>query len=208
MAKKIDDRVLLEMVDKDIPQKDIAEHFRVSAPAICQRLRKIRKATLPESCQTLTEKQKKFVVAMSEGATRVNAAMESFDCVNRESAKQVSTQLMKRDDIQIAISELMEQEGIGRRYRIRTLKRHIDNTLDPQASLKGVDIANKMENLYNEQPIIIPISFADLTDNARARRRERIEVEKKHGYKHDEYGEVIDIEPDVVEAEVVETAEA
>jgi len=147
--RKTDDKVILEMLEQGITQKQIAAHFGVSGPAICKRAKRLRTSqTEPESFEKLTDKEKKFVLAKAEGKTHSQAALGSFECGSMASAKSIGSQLMKRDDIQTAISEIFEQEGVGRRHRIRTLKKHIDNELDSHVSLKGVDIANKMEGLY------------------------------------------------------------
>jgi hypothetical protein len=39
--RKIDDNVLLQMVEKGIQQKEIAEHFKCSPAAVCKRLKRL-----------------------------------------------------------------------------------------------------------------------------------------------------------------------
>ena len=149
MARKTDDKVILEMLEQGSSQKAIAAHFGVTGAAICKRVKRLRTSQAePESFLKLTSKEQRFVLAKAEGKTNSQSALNSFECGSMASAKSIGSQLMGRDDIKIAICDIMEEEGIGRRHRIRTLKKHIDNTLDSHVSLKGVDIANKMEGLY------------------------------------------------------------
>ena len=54
---------------------------------------------------------------------------------------------MKNKDIQEAISELMEQEGLGRHYRVKKLKSHVENR-DPGVSLRALDMSFKLGDDY------------------------------------------------------------
>jgi phage terminase small subunit len=161
---KINKKVLLEMLQAgNIMQKQMAEHFGVTEAAISKEKKKLLPVlNIPESFAALTTKEKKFVLARVEGQTMRQSALSAFECGSMDSAKNIGSQLAKRDDIQMAISQIMEEEGIGRRHRIRALKRHIDNEHDAQASLKGIDIANKMEGIYVEKQISVNVDYADL----------------------------------------------
>ena len=87
----------------------------------------------PQSLEKLTDKEQKFVVAVAEGKSRTQAAMDSFDVSTRASAKAMQNVLMQKDDIKIAIAELMQIFGLTRGYRINKLKTHIDH-VDPGIS--------------------------------------------------------------------------
>ena len=154
MRRKTDDSIILEMLEEGHTQKAIAEHFGVSPAAICKRVAKINAVLrVQKNCATLKAKEKIFCLEVASGQTKTAAALASYECGSRESAKNIGSQLTKRDDINLAISQIMDQESIGSRHRIKTLKRHIDNELDAHASLKGVDIANKMDGIYVEKHV-------------------------------------------------------
>jgi hypothetical protein len=137
-----------ESEDKRGIQKKLADHFKVSPVAIHKRLKKI--LPKPQNLEKLTDKEQKFVVAVSEGKSRTQAAMDSFDVSSRESAKALQNALMQKDDIRLAIAELMDIYGLTRGYRINKLKNHIDH-VDPGISLKGLDMSFKLDGLYSPE---------------------------------------------------------
>jgi hypothetical protein len=182
---KINKKVLLEMLQAgNLMQKQMAEHFGVTEAAISKEKRKL--LLVPESFKSLTDKEKKFVLARAEGKTQTQAALASFECGSMDSAKNIGSQLAKRDDIQKAISLIMEEEGIGRRHRIRALKRHIDNHHDTQASLKGIDIANKMEGIYIEKQVNVNVDYADLCKGLAEVQAQRKELLRELGMSSEE----------------------
>lgn len=153
--RKIDDSELIQMIKEGkLSQREMAEHFGCSQPAISKMKRKYKKWGLlkdpnevPESFKNLTEKEQKFVIARLEGKNQTESALASFDCSTPESAKSIGSHLMQKNDIKIAISELMQDRGLTRTLRVDKLKEHIEHK-DPGTSLKGIDIANRMEGLY------------------------------------------------------------
>jgi phage terminase small subunit len=178
---RINKEVLLEMLRAaNITQNQIAVHFGVTEAAISKMKKKLL-PVVPESFASLSEKEKRFVLARVEGKTATQAALASFECGSMASAKNIGSQLVKRDDIQIAISLIMEEEGIGRRHRIRALKKHIDNQHDAQASLKGIDIANKMEGIYVEKQIQVHASYSDLQKSLAELLEKRKQLEMELG---------------------------
>ena len=64
------DETILQMLKDGRTQKEIAEHFGVSPPAICKRVKKILPP--PESLQKLTEKEQTFAMAISSGMTQTD----------------------------------------------------------------------------------------------------------------------------------------
>ena len=129
-------------------QKDIAKHFNVSSVAICKRLKKL----LPDSeailnKHNLTEKERGFVIEKAKGKSNVQAVMNSYDVTSKESAKAMGTKLMDKPEIQQSIAELMDNCGLTRNYRIRKLKQHVDR-IDPQVSLRALDMSFKLDNSY------------------------------------------------------------
>ncbi len=59
----IDDENLLKMLDAGMSQKEIANHFGVSCPSVCKKIKRLspKKAKLPDSVEVLTDKEKSFV---------------------------------------------------------------------------------------------------------------------------------------------------
>ena len=165
MTRKTDDRKILEMLEEGKSQKEIAEFFNVSPAAICKRVKKINAVLRVEkSLEGLTDKQKKFALTVANGESATNAALSSFDCNSRDSAKTVGKELMRRDDINAAISTLMQEEGLTRRYRVQRLKSHIDHP-DPNVSLKGLDQSWKLDGAYAEEKHVHVVSYVGMVEN-------------------------------------------
>ena len=54
---------------------------------------------------------------------------------------------MDKEEIRLAIDELMEQAGMGRRYRVQRLKACVDHP-DPNVTLKALDQSWKLDGSY------------------------------------------------------------
>ncbi|MBT9165316.1 MAG: hypothetical protein DDT23_01333 [candidate division WS2 bacterium] len=148
--KKIDDNLLLELHKQGLNQKQIAERLGVSNVAIHKRLRHLCPPPLPESFEALTEPQKKFAIEVAKGETATNAALKSYEVTSRESAKVIGSNLMKHPQIREAVEDLMHEEGLTKRYRIRRLKQHVDSP-DGFISLKALDMSFKLDGTYKEK---------------------------------------------------------
>ena len=174
--RKIDDNLLLQLFreseDKRGIQKKLADHFKVSPVAIHKRLKKI--LPKPQNLEKLTDKEQKFVVAVSEGKSRTQAAMDSFDVSSRESAKALQNALMQKDDIKIAINELMNIFGLTRGYRINKLKSHVDH-VDPNISLKAIDQTWKLDGSYSSEKPDVIVDIRALVLQCSAREKELTE---------------------------------
>ena len=107
--KKIDDRVMLEMVGQGRLQTEISERFGVSPAAVCKRLKRLRSIQEPPGFQNLTTKEKRFTIGIMEGKSQTDSAMTAFDCTSRESGKAVGHQLMQKNDIKRAIELGVDQ---------------------------------------------------------------------------------------------------
>jgi predicted transcriptional regulator len=148
-TKKIDDEKLFEMLRQGMQQKEIAQIMGVSAPAICQRLRKLLPP--PESLTNLTDKEKSFVLEKAKGRSNTQAVIASqYEVTSMQSAKVIGSQLMDKPEIRKAIDDLMEMKGVGREFRIEKLGQHMKNR-DPNVSLKALDIGFKLANDYPAQ---------------------------------------------------------
>ena len=194
MTRKTDDHIIFKLLNEGKSQKEIAEHFGVSGAAICKRVKKIL-GKKPESFENLTEKKQKFVLAIAEGKTQTQAALDSHECGSLDSAKNVGSQLMKKPDIQIAVAELMQEEGLTRRYRVQKLRSHIQHP-DPNISLKGLDQSWKLEGAYTEKHVHVHTSYQDIV-KAQEIYAQRIKAfEEKYGIRSEsdtiEEGEIIE----------------
>ena len=191
MTRKTDDNIILEMIEEGHTQKAIAKHFSVSPAAISKRLKKLL-GRKPESFERLTEKQQKFALAIAEGKTQTQAALNSHECSTLDSAKNLGSQLMARPDIQTAVAELMQEEGLTRRYRVQKLRTHIDHP-DPNVSLKGLDQSWKLDGAYKEEQVHVHLSYDDMV-KAHEQTKARIrEIRKQLG-----------LDPDTIDGEVLD----
>jgi transposase len=167
--RKVDDNIVLQLLREGKSQKQIAEHFNVSPVAICKRLKKI--LPKPKSLGNLTPKEQKFAMAVAEGKSRTQAALDSFDVSTRASAKAMQNALMQKDDVKIAIAELMEIYGLTRGYRISKLKSHVDH-VDPNISLKAIDQTWKLDGSYSPEKPTAIVDIRALVLQCEAREKE------------------------------------
>ena len=158
--RKTDDAVILQMLSEGKTQKEIAEYFDVSGAAICKRVKKLR---VPESLERLTEKEQKFALAVAEGKGRTEAALDSYDCKTLDSARSMAYQLLQKPDVQTAVADLMQEEGLTRRYRVKKLKDHVDHP-NPDTSLKALDQTWKLDNAYSETYIHVHASYGEMVE--------------------------------------------
>jgi hypothetical protein len=143
--RKTNDEEILKMLKEGKTQKEIATHFGVSPAAICKRVKRLLPP--PASLEQLTPKEQRFCLEKAKGQTATDSALKSFDVTSRESAKVIGSQLMKKDNVQTAIKDLMEFHGLTGSYRILKLKGHVDNR-DPSVSLKALDMSFKLDSSY------------------------------------------------------------
>jgi len=189
--RKTDDNVILQMLREGKTQKQIAEHFNVSGAAICKRVKKLLNKK-PESFERLTKKEQKFAVSVAEGKTQTQAALDSHECSSLDSAKSMGYQLMQKPDIQTAVAELMQEEGLTRRYRVQKLKGHIDHP-DPNVSLKGLDQSWKLDGAYTEKHVHVHTTYAEMTKNLEDIQAKRKELRAELGLGDDTIdGEIIE----------------
>ena len=159
--RKVDDFKLLEMLKSGVQQKDIAAYFKVSPSYITKRKGQLEAVKEPESFSALTDKQKRFVLAKAEGKSNIDAAMVAFDTTSRESAKVLGSNTMKDPDVSMAIQDLLYQEGLGRRNRIKRLRQIVYGP-DMSVALKGIDVANRLEGAYAPEKVDIDAQVASV----------------------------------------------
>lgn len=189
MARKTDDSIILKMLEEGHTQKAVAQFFKVSPAAISKRVKRINAVLRVEkSLEGLTDKQKNFVIAVANGESATNAALSSFDCKGRDSAKTVGKELVRRDDVNTAISVLLAEEGLTRRYRVQKLKGHVNN-VDPGISLRALDQTWRLDGEYAAEKHVHVVSYADLTCDAEELRAKRKKLEVELGITDAEYTE-------------------
>ncbi len=110
-------------------------------------------------------------MAVAEGKSRTQAALDSFDVSTRASAKAMQNALMQKDDVKIAIAELMEIYGLTRGYRISKLKSHVDH-VDPNISLKAIDQTWKLDGSYSPEKPTAIVDIRALVLQCEAREKE------------------------------------
>jgi predicted transcriptional regulator len=181
----IDDKAMLEMLDQGLSQKQVAGHFKVSEAAVSKRLKRLRSYQLPDSFERLTSKQQKFAISIAEGKSQTTAAMEAFDCADRTSGKALGSRMMKDPDVSVAIQDLLHQEGLGRRKRIRRLKALVMSK-DLSVAGKGLDMAFKIAGEYAPEQVDIKARWLTIHADIEAvralmkeREAQKSEVEQK-----------------------------
>jgi hypothetical protein len=174
--KRTNDEEILKMLHEGKQQKEIAAHFGVTPSYICKRVRILLPHDEPESFKRLTDKEKRFVLEKARGKTNLDAAMKSFDVTSRESAKVLGSNLMDKEGIRLAIDELMEQVGMGRRYRVQRLKTCVDHP-DPNVTLKALDQSWRLDGSYQPEQIDINARWLSVHADIEAIRALRKEQE-------------------------------
>lgn len=147
--KKVDDQELMDMLNKGIPQKDIAAHFGCAPSYITKRKTQLmpRQIEVPETFSTLTDQQKRFVIAKAEGKTNVQAVTENYEVTSKESAKALGSQMMQIPAIQKSITELLDLNGLTKDNRIKQLKTLVYHH-DGNVCLKALDQTWKLDGSY------------------------------------------------------------
>jgi len=176
--RKTDDHEIIRMHDEGKTGVEIATHFGVSPAAISKRLKRLLPAREPESFGKPSDKQKKFVLAKAGGQSNTAAAMAAFDVTSRESAKAIGYKLAQDPDINLALADLMAQEGLTRRHRVQRLRDAIDHP-DLNVSLKGLDQSWKLEGLYGVEAPIVQLNFNTLIMEAQAINKEIARLERE-----------------------------
>ena len=201
MRKINDDELIDCLKNGNMTQKQLAVRFQCSEAAISKRKKRYERlgiyneSKLPESFKKLGDKEQRFIVARLNSVNQTQAALQAFECGTYGSAKAKGSQIARRNDIKIAINELMRDRGLSRTMRIDRLKEHIENK-DPNTSLKSIEIANKMEGLYGtNKHLHLQMTREDYEDSVRELADLDLEIKKlKRELGLDQ--EIIDIEPE------------
>lgn len=176
MSRKIDDNLLLAMIQEGKEQKEVATYFNCSPAAICKRLKRLSRPS-PEDVldkYSLTDKQKAFCIEKAKGRTNTQAALAAYETSSMESAKVIGSQVMAKPEVRLAMDELMEHVGMGRGYRIRRLKSHVDNQ-DPIVSLKALDLSWKLDGSYAPDKHMV-LDLGDLIQTGKSLDEEQADI--------------------------------
>ena len=160
--RKTNDEIILRMLEKGHTQKYIAEHFDVSPAAICKRVARL--SAYPKTLKELTPKEQRFALSVVEGKSQTQSAIDAYEVSSVGSAKALGCQLMKKPKIDAAISELMEYHGMGRHYRVKKLKEHLDSP-DPVISLKSLEISFKADGTFREIQLPVPVNIEVMVEH-------------------------------------------
>ena len=147
--RKIIDTELIELLDQGMSQKEAAQHFNCSEPAISKRLSKLRQR-VPQTFEKLTDKQKNFALALTEGKTKTEAAALAYDTSTVDSARTIGKRLSADSDIQTAVSEILQRNGLTKQYRVNRLRELVDS-LDPSIVLRALEITFKLDGSYSPE---------------------------------------------------------
>ena len=147
--RKIIDTVLLELLDQGMSQKEAAQHFNCSEPAISKRLSKLR-PRVPQAFEKLTKKQRKFALALAEGQSKTQAAALAYDTTTIDSARTIGKRLSVDSDIKIAVAEILQRNGLTKQYRVNRLRELVDS-LDSNVALRAIDMTFKLDGSYSPE---------------------------------------------------------
>ena len=147
--RKIIDTELIELLDQGMTQKETAQHFNCSEPAISKRLSKLRQR-VPQTFEKLTDKQKNFALALTSGRTKTESAALSYDTSTIDSARTIGKRLSADSDIQTAVSEILQRNGLTKQYRVNRLRELVDS-LDPSIVLRALEITFKLDGSYSPE---------------------------------------------------------
>ena len=147
--KRIDDNELIQMIEAGTPQRDIAKQMNVSESAISQRVSKLKRAAVQtEALEGLTQGQQTFALCVASGMNQTEAALQAFNCSDRDSARVMGCQTAKHPDVSEAIQMIMASEGLDRRSLVKRLKRHVYNDIDANISLRATTEGLKLMDCY------------------------------------------------------------
>ena len=167
MSRKTTDQDIIQAMERidqgDITQKEIAAELGVTPSALNQRIKKLRAQAVPVSFQSLTDKQKRFALAKVEGKTNLEAVKSAYDVTSNESAKSMATVLLHDPDVNLAIADLLAQEGIPKRRRVQRLRDMIECP-DLSIAGRGLDMGFKLAGDYAPQQfeVITPVEIRAL----------------------------------------------
>jgi hypothetical protein len=157
--RKIDDDILLRMTGEGKTQKECADFFNCSVPAISKRLKKLNPEPVePLKMDALTPRQQKFVIEMASGASQTAAACSAYEVSSRAAAKSLGSELMQQTAIRESILEICDRQGLTREHLIRRLKQHVDGK-DPGTSIRATELGLKVQGELVDKKVNLNINI-------------------------------------------------
>jgi hypothetical protein len=111
----------------------------------------------PQSFTKLPSQQQRFVLLKAGGAPNIEAAQGAYNCETTDSAKTIACRLMAEPDINVAIRDILAQEGYPIRKRLKRLGELID-CADLTIAGRGLDMSFKLDGSY------APIQVVEIQD--------------------------------------------
>lgn len=149
--RKISDEDILTLHQQGKNQTEIAKVLGVSNVAIHKRLKRLLQAPILDP---LTPKKRRFALAVAQGKSRTQAALEAFDCNSRQSAKALQKQLKQDATLEQSIADLIEAR-LPKKQQANILCGHAENTKDPQTSLRALDMVFRVQGAYSPEQVHI-----------------------------------------------------
>jgi hypothetical protein len=171
---KIHYEELQTMLNNGQSQAECSRHFQVSEAAISKAVKRLKSAEIPASMEKLSTKGRTFVLNLAEGKNATEAALVSYDCKNRDVARTIGCRMAKEPDIELALADLLAQEGLPKRQRIRHLKRLIESN-DLSAVSRGLETSFKLDGSFVEKHMVI-VEHRDIVADLRAAQQRLIDA--------------------------------
>ncbi|MCX5825639.1 MAG: terminase small subunit [Deltaproteobacteria bacterium] len=158
---KINQDELQAMLKDGKSQAECSRHFGVSEAAVCKAVKRLKAAVMPASMEALTDKQRAFTLNLASGMNATESAMQAYDCTSREAAKVLGCRMAKEPDIATALADIMAQEGIPLRRRIKRVRDLIESA-DLSAASRGLDMSFKLDGAYAAEKIQVQVDHVQL----------------------------------------------
>jgi hypothetical protein len=164
--RKIDtNKIIRRVFFENIPRFQVADEegcSRAYITKVCNKYEVVqreanRSERLKELLPNKSDKERKWVEAVSSGMSKTNAALAVYDVKDRASAKTIGQRLGADPDLQISIQNLLHEEGIGRRYRVQKLKQVIDSP-DLGLTIRGIETAARMCGEFQSDKIDVTLN--------------------------------------------------
>jgi hypothetical protein len=100
--------------------------------------------------ENVLKKQKNFTLALAEGQSKTRAAALAYDTTTIDSARTIGKRLSIDSDIQTAVSEILQRNGLTKQYRVNRLRELVDS-LDSNIALRAIDMTFKLDGSYSPE---------------------------------------------------------
>ena len=128
--------------------KDAAAILGVTSPGLHKKIAKYKRMQPPDSLLAIASPAKRiFLEAKASGMGTKQSMRLAYPDAQESSLPVMASQIMAEDQSQIALSDLMARNSIGRNHRISVLARVI-NSPDLNIAVKGLDQSWKLDGSY------------------------------------------------------------